>query len=73
MRQRATIICSRDYRILLVRRNGSPWSLPGGTIRRDEPPEEAVRRELREETGLVAAEVEYLFIFSGLNKRHYAY
>jgi 8-oxo-dGTP diphosphatase len=46
---------------------------PGGTIRRDEPPEEAVRRELREETGLVATEVEYLFIFSGLDKRHHVY
>jgi 8-oxo-dGTP diphosphatase len=62
-----------DNQVLLVRTNGSQWSLPGGTIRRNESPDDAVRRELLEETGLVAKEVNYLFVFGGLNKRHHVY
>jgi 8-oxo-dGTP diphosphatase len=70
MKDRATIICSREGQILLVARARSRWSLPGGTIRRSESPLDAARRELEEETSLVGTEFTYLFQFGGLSKRH---
>jgi 8-oxo-dGTP diphosphatase len=70
MKARATIICSRDGKVLLVARTRSRWSLPGGTIKRSESPLDAAQRELEEETSLVGAEFTYLFQFGGLSKRH---
>ena len=52
-----TVIASDiEGRLLLVRLSYGPdmWSLPGGGIRRGETPEDAARRELREETGCEA-------------------
>ncbi len=50
--------------ILLVERAGEPlkgyWSLPGGLLETGEKIEDAVRREVREETGL---DVELLYRF----------
>jgi 8-oxo-dGTP diphosphatase len=70
MKNRATVICYREGKILLVARARSRWSLPGGTIKRAESPSDAARRELEEEASLVGVEVAYLFHFGGLSKRH---
>lgn len=41
-------------RVLLVRHSYGPrvWDLPGGSVKSDEPPEDAARREMQEELGV---------------------
>jgi 8-oxo-dGTP diphosphatase len=49
------IVVDQAGRVLLLKhrfRAGSGWGIPGGFIESGEQPEEAVRRELREEVGL---------------------
>lgn len=56
----AVVYAERGDEILLLRRAAGAmsgqWFLPGGAVERDELPEEAARRELREESGLELAE-----------------
>jgi 8-oxo-dGTP pyrophosphatase MutT (NUDIX family) len=55
MRDRATAVVRRNGLLLLVQERGYPqFSLPGGGLQAGETPDEAVVRELREETGLRA-------------------
>jgi 8-oxo-dGTP diphosphatase len=53
------IITDRSGRLLLVQRGHDPgkglWSVPGGRVEPGETDEEAVIREVREETGLIVA------------------
>ena len=52
-------------RVLLLKhvfRAGSGWGIPGGFIQAEEQPEEALRRELREEVGLELAGAEIAFV-----------
>ena len=54
------VVIDPDDRILLVRFEfpaRTVWATPGGGIEPGESPEDAIRRELAEETGLTAAEV----------------
>jgi putative (di)nucleoside polyphosphate hydrolase len=52
------VLMHDDGRVFLGRRaGGRGWQFPQGGIRRGEPPEQALYRELREEIGLVEADV----------------
>jgi 8-oxo-dGTP pyrophosphatase MutT (NUDIX family) len=41
----------RRGRVLLLRNERHEWELPGGSLERDETPQECVVREIREESG----------------------
>jgi ADP-ribose pyrophosphatase YjhB (NUDIX family) len=59
------VVVDADGRVLLLKhvfRTGSGWGIPGGFIEKGEQPEEAVRRELREEAGLELKSVELAFV-----------
>ena len=63
----AAVVSDERGRVLLLRhvlRKGSGWGLPGGFLTAGEQPEEAIRRELREETGLELDSVELAFVRS---------
>lgn len=59
-------------RLLLIRRGEAPfagsWALPGGFVRMDETTDEAVLRELEEETGASRVYVEQLYTFSAVDR-----
>ncbi len=57
---RATVICQRDGKVLLVRKAKAKWTLPGGKIECDEGPIEAAWREMIEETGMEPQDFEFL-------------
>ena len=49
------IITDKQRNVLLLKhrfRGGSGWGMPGGYLAKSEQPEQALRRELREEAGL---------------------
>jgi putative (di)nucleoside polyphosphate hydrolase len=57
------IVIDGQKRLLALRRKGTAeeaWQMPQGGIGKDETPEHAVWRELQEETGLTAADLELL-------------
>jgi 8-oxo-dGTP diphosphatase len=61
-----------DLKVLLVRRGLEPfegkWALPGGFVRVEESLEDAVRRELREETGIDRVFLEQLYTFGDMDR-----
>jgi len=65
------VVIHRD-RALLVRRGHEPlkgeWSIPGGTVELGEELAEAVRRELKEETGLSVEPLEVLAVFDRIQR-----
>ncbi len=75
-------IIANDGRVLLVERGQDPlkgvWSLPGGVVEAGEQLKDAVRREVREETGLEVEPVSMVEVFerimpdaSGRTEYHY--
>jgi 8-oxo-dGTP diphosphatase len=61
-----------DLKVLLIRRDLEPfqgkWALPGGFVRVEESLEDAVRRELREETGISDVFLEQLYTFGAVDR-----
>ena len=70
----ASIICvDRQGRILLGKRTDNhKWGYSGGAIEIDETVEDCARRELLEEMGITAGELELFYINSG-PEAHYIY
>lgn len=67
------IVEDEDNRILLqLRRDNHCWGYPGGSVKLDEEVENAAKRELFEETGLIAHDLELFGVFSGKDL-HYIY
>ena len=67
----AAVIRDRGHRILLQeKRNGEGWSLPAGAIEPGESPEEAICREVLEETGYTVDPTKILGVFGGEHFRY---
>ena len=61
----AGVIFNQDNKILLVKstyQRFHPWGLPGGSLNYGESPEEAVKREVWEETGLIVEIKRFLLV-----------
>jgi 8-oxo-dGTP diphosphatase len=62
----------RDGRALLIRRGKPPllgrWAIPGGTVELGETLQEALVREMQEETGLEVEPVEVLTVFDRIER-----
>ncbi|MBQ8862469.1 MAG: NUDIX hydrolase [Clostridia bacterium] len=70
----ASVIVEDDKgRILLqLRKDNGCWGYAGGSVELDEEVEEAAKRELFEETGLIANKLSLFGVFSGKDT-HYVY
>jgi 8-oxo-dGTP diphosphatase len=61
----AAVVVDGRGRVLLLKHNfrgGSGWGIPGGFLASGEQPEDGLRRELREETGMEVADIELVFV-----------
>ena len=69
----SVILEDSQGRILLQKRSDNHcWGYAGGSVELDEVVEEAAKRELFEETGLIAESLELFGVFSG-KETHYVY
>ncbi len=69
----SVIVENNNGEILLqLRADNGCWGYAGGCVELDEVVEEAAKRELFEETGLIANELELFGVFSG-KELHYVY
>lgn len=52
-----------DEKVLLVRKINGMWDLPGGRLEPGEEPEQALIREIREETGIAVTPLRLINVF----------
>ena len=65
------IVVDCENRILLqLRSDNHCWGYAGGSVELDEAVEDAAKRELFEETGLIAESLELFGVFSGKDTRY---
>ena len=66
------MVIDASGRVLLIRRSKEPlrgrWLVPGGSVELGETLEEAVVREVREETGLEVRPVDWLGVFDRIER-----
>lgn len=70
------VIFDKNKRVLLVKRRDYPfWNLPGGGVEKGENPDEAVIREVKEETGLAVRIKDLIGVYfkSGRNEIVFTY
>lgn len=69
----SVIVEDAQGRVLLqLRSDNHCWGYAGGSVELDEVVEDAAKRELQEETGLISQELELFGVFSGKDC-HYVY
>ena len=67
----SVIVVDGQGRLLLGRRSDDhKWGYSGGSVEIDEPVEDCARRELLEEMGLIARELEFFCVNSGPEAHH---
>lgn len=69
----AAVILDDEGRLLLCEhsyRGYYPWGIPGGDLKVGEKPEDAIRREVREETGFEVEVVRPLVLYSAREYPH---
>ncbi|MBQ8782143.1 MAG: NUDIX hydrolase [Clostridia bacterium] len=59
------VVDEQDRILLQLRSDNHTWGYSGGSVELDEKVEAAAKRELYEETGLIAEELQLLGVFSG--------
>jgi len=66
------ILRNEDGSIILIRRQGETfhgyWAIPGGAVEINETVEEALVREMKEETSLTVNPIEILGVFSAVDR-----
>ena len=66
------VINEQEEILMTLRVDNNTWCFPGGAFEMGETTEETAKRELYEETGLIANELKLFGVFSG-EKLHYTY